>query len=27
MEQGRIAALAALGRPTEAMGALIPIGL
>jgi NAD(P) transhydrogenase len=27
MEQGRIAALAALGRPTEAMGALLPIGI
>jgi NAD(P) transhydrogenase len=27
MEQGRIAALSALGRPTEAMGALLPIGI
>jgi NAD(P) transhydrogenase len=27
MEQGRIAALAALGRPTEAMGELLPIGI
>ena len=27
MEQGRIAALSALGRPTEAMGELLPIGI
>jgi NAD(P) transhydrogenase len=27
MEQGRIAALAALGRPTETMGELLPIGI
>jgi NAD(P) transhydrogenase len=27
MEQGRIAALSALGRPTEAMGANLPIGI
>ena len=27
MEQGRIASLSALGRPAEAMGALLPIGI